>query len=557
MQVLFLCVLSTLVFEGNAAEDSNCADRIDDDFWQKQFLLNKKRFETHAFASDGVSFAKKRAKNVIAFIGDGMGISTITASRIFNGQRLDKTKDLKNVECGADYQFDFEKRMPYMGLQKTYNLDRQTPDSASTASAMFDGHKTGHFSLNDGHDCDHKHETILEYAKRLGKRTGLVTTTHLMHATPAATYACIDVRWKYAEVAKQFLNAVKNGTIDVALGGGSDVKFEITDKNLTDLGATPVKATQVQNDAVPKGKLPLVGLFSPESMPYIDQRDRATQPNLEEMTQFAVHALSENNDNGFFLLVEAGRIDQAHHANLAQRALLETAEFDRSFKNAYDELVKMDQLDDTLMVLTADHSHQFVLGSYSDIGTSLFDFLKEEDWKKNEYSRSMYPTLPWLPVTYVTGPGGNWTDLLKERNDTHQLDYSLPSFIQTKTAHHAGEDVAIFARGPQGHLASGVHEQTDMFHMMKAAFDFEEKVGKASTAKVSPPDLTLCKSKPATKSLADTEESLTRRVLFGIIIFQTVVIAISFIALYLADSRVTRLQKLQNHSDTELLETKS
>ena len=68
------------------------------------------------------------------------------------------------------------------------------------------------------------HETILEYAKRLGKRTGLVTTTHLMHATPAATYACIDVRWKYAEVAKQFLNAVKNGTIDVALGGGSDVK---------------------------------------------------------------------------------------------------------------------------------------------------------------------------------------------------------------------------------------------------------------------------------------------------------------------------------------------
>lgn len=89
-----------------------------------------------------------------------------------------------------------------------------------------------------------------------------------------------------------------------------------------------------------------------------------------------------------------------------------------------------------------------------------------------------------MPLSYVTGPGGKWQDLNETRNETlnrfEAIDFQFPSFVRTRSATHAGEDVAIFARGPQSHLVSGSHEQSDIYYVMKEAFEFEIREQKVS-----------------------------------------------------------------------------
>jgi len=556
--VLQFAICSTTAAGGR----ENCGEEITKKFWRETFQDNAKRLREHETDSDGKSYRRRRAKNIIVLVGDGMGISTITAARIFNGQRLDKVRNMEDVQCGAEYAFEFERVMPFSGMSKTYNLDFQSPDSASTASAMFSGHKTGHYQLNDGDNCDNRHETIAEYAKGLGKRVGLVTTTHIMHATPAALYACERVRWHTPNITKQFEHAIKSRSIDVALGGGSDF-FKNTD--FQGLGAVRVDAKQVRERAIPDRSKPIVGDLSGEEMPFIDER--TNHPSLEQMAEFALDVVAEDNSKGFFLMIEAGRIDQAHHKNFAQRALLEMAEFDRTVKVVYDELVRREILDDTLIILTADHSHQFVLGSYSSMGQSLFDPLPMKQWKTGSWTQSnsnflpRYPTAPWLPVSYVTGPGGNWTDIEDEarQNLTHAVDYSVPAFIETKSATHSGEDVAIFARGPQAHQVTGSHEQSDIFFMMKAAFDFDELAATQKrmdemveeildNPKVWTPER-LAKLSAANSDLAIKKSDNSNTILIVIVFAQVLLIILAVFGFLVMRRRLTQLQRNARHRD--------
>ncbi|MGH8653760.1 MAG: alkaline phosphatase [Gammaproteobacteria bacterium] len=139
---------------------------------------------------------RQRAKNVIFFVGDGMGVSTVAAARILEGQQMGKP--------GEENSLFFEK-LPYVALSKTYSWDQQTSDSAPTTTAMVTGYKACESMLAVDHttaryECDPEViaskslETILEQAAHAGKHTGVVTTARLTHATPAANYAHTAVR---------------------------------------------------------------------------------------------------------------------------------------------------------------------------------------------------------------------------------------------------------------------------------------------------------------------------------------------------------------------------
>jgi alkaline phosphatase len=182
----------------------------------------------------------KRAKNVILFVGDGMGISTVTAARIFEGQQ-------KGLD-GERNKLAFEK-LPYVALSKTYSTNQQTSDSAPTMTAMVAGVKTndGILSLNQSVARSepsntviqaNKVATILEQAEASGRATGIVSTARITHATPAATYAHTPNRdWEAnanlpaaavtggaKDIAAQMIDNFGAGAIgdglEVALGGG-------------------------------------------------------------------------------------------------------------------------------------------------------------------------------------------------------------------------------------------------------------------------------------------------------------------------------------------------
>ena len=175
------------------------------------------------------------AKNVILFVGDGMGIATVTAARILDGQL--------RGESGEENQLSFEK-FPYVALSKTYTVDQQTPDSAPTMTAMVTGVKTNDrtisvdqfvkFAEPDGATVkQHALKTVLEMAEEKGLSTGVVTTTRVTHATPAACYAHIAERdWEgdkelpagatVPDIARQLVEFPFGNGLEVALGGGRE-----------------------------------------------------------------------------------------------------------------------------------------------------------------------------------------------------------------------------------------------------------------------------------------------------------------------------------------------
>ncbi len=465
-----------------------------------------------------------RAKNVILFLGDGMGISTVTAARILEGQQRGMG--------GEENQLSFEK-MPYVALSKTYSANQQTSDSAPTMSAIVSGIKTndGLISVNERVArgdfravAANKMKTILERAVERGMATGVVTTTRITHATPAACYAhSPDRDWEadadqpdaaneagFPDIARQLMESSREDNLEVALGGGR-AKFmprnahdpEYPDKSgerrdgrdLTkEWQARYPKSAYVWNkaqfDAIdPKQVRHLLGLFQPSHMQFEHDRakDVAGEPSLSEMTGKAIDILTQN-QKGFFLMVEGGRIDHAHHAGNAYRALTDTIEFARAVKLA------MDRTDprDTLIIVTADHSHTFTIAGYPRRGNPILGKVVEANRPTKEYALDALGE-PYTTLGYVNGPGYTGSSVTQPegskkfphhgpgfhgitngRPDLTNVDTTAPDYMQESTLPmesetHGGEDVAIYARGPQAHLIRGVIEQNVIYHVMAEA----------------------------------------------------------------------------------------
>ncbi|PSN34159.1 hypothetical protein C0J52_10039, partial [Blattella germanica] len=438
-----------------------------------------------------------RAKNVVVFVGDGMGMATVTAARIYKGQRAGRS--------GEEHRLSWE-LFPTVGLSKTYNVDKQVPDSAGTATALFTGVKSKYYMLGlDSRapfgDCDPRVNerarlaSIMQWAQDAGKHTGLVTTTRVTHATPAALYAHSNHRdWEcdseipfrlrdcVKDIARQLVEDGPGKHFKVVLGGGQrqfgiplTAEYDPDDDSCNrtdDLNLLPEwlrgkRNAVFVNDtgslrAVDAASVEhLLGLFSPGHMPYALERDQGPQgsPSLLDMTAKALQVLSKA-ESGFVLMVEGGRIDHGHHANYARMAMHETSELD----DAVAHVAALTDPRDTLLVVTADHSHAFTINGYPKRGNDILGFANKSA------AEGLYETL-----TYANGPGfdthrgdgGNgslWRRATQEERQSPRYRHFAPFYLEDET--HGGEDVPVYSRGPSAHLLSGTFEENYVAHVV-------------------------------------------------------------------------------------------
>ncbi len=463
------------------------------------------------------------AKNIILFVGDGMGVSTVTATRIFS--------------VGVDGQLVMD-QMPFTALSRTYTPDHITPDSAGTMSAMMTGVNTnsgiigldatterGDFN-NDGDGM--APWTLLEMAKHQGMKVGVVTTARVTHATPAACYAHINERNHETDIALQSLptdqsyNWRLEGGLDVLMGGGrrffvpagtTDEEGESGSRSdgrdlrveFQNAGYTYVW-NQNQFNTLTGQDLPVLGLFDRSHMKWEYDRplDVGGEPSLSEMTQKAVDLLqnASNNDEGYFLMVESGRIDHAHHAGNAFRAMVDTENFDQAIGAVLSQV----DLENTLVIVTADHSHVFSLAGYPMVAASKLPYAPKS--VPTEYANAPFDGIlntvfninnagdvfeaadrdgvPYTILGYVNGPGYRDSARTNPRFDsfpgldgnvpssTNDPEYRQEAAVPRSSETHAGEEVAIYAVGPQSFQFHGTVKNTRIFEVMRNALELNQ-----------------------------------------------------------------------------------
>jgi alkaline phosphatase len=449
-----------------------------------------------------------RAKNVILFIGDGNGVGTNYATRLYMGQQ--------NGMLGEEYVLPYE-AFPNLALVKTYNINAQTPDSAPTAGAMNTGVKQVFNTINLNENAVHEDcaseagnqlKTFSEIVSEDGKAVGVVTTARLTHATPAAVYAktanrdwegevpegCTDSK----DIALQLFEAMQAGTVDLAMGGGrrffapdgtmsnEDTKGRRTDgRNLIEeaksAGTQYAWNTETAGGLNLDGTTPILALFEDSHMKYEHDRADDDEPTLTEMTRMAIEHLSKNED-GYYLEVEAGRIDHANHDGNAFRAVTDGVEFAKAVALA-DELTNDE---DTLIIVTADHEHAIAFNGYCGRGSPILGLcmgIAKGQVEHNGEPLTGQDGKPYTVIGYLNGPG---SVLIKQGDDTYfgtrpnvtQEIATDPEYLQQATIPmssetHSGEDVAVYAKGPWSHLFDGTVEQNYIFHVMNHAVNAE------------------------------------------------------------------------------------
>lgn len=415
-------------------------------------------------------------KNIIVFIGDGMGISTITAGRIFIGQE----KGLP----GEEYQLSFDK-FPQLALIKTYNTNAQVPDSAGTATAILSGYKTniGAVNVRPNENIDTMFlegcggdtlPTLTDKAKAAEKSVGIISTARLTHATPAVMYAHSVSRDIEAEkdlqapfdyegcqsISQQLIES----DVDIALGGG---RKEFTDAQVSAWAGT-FATTDTEMTSAPATER-LLGLFTASHMTFEADRAGTTEPSLAEMTTFTMDRLASDSD-GYVMMVEAGRIDHAHHGSNAYRALKDLQALDEAVAAAVAKAG-----DDTLILVTADHSHVFTMAGYPARGNPILGLVRPVDRETGRAAENYEldeDGKPYTTLGYHNGPNVREadSDVLTD-NMVQAPDYRQQTAVRLRSETHAGEDVALYATGPGAARFNGVMEQDEIGQILAELLD--------------------------------------------------------------------------------------
>jgi len=411
-------------------------------------MLQKPRFFTVVLLFLLFIPRSSEAKNVIFFIGDGMGPAYVTAARYEKNYREGKALLLgkKRAKLWMD-------RFPYTGIVQTYPVDDIVTDSAASATAMATGHKTKNKVISrdvKGKDL----LTIAEKAKKMGKAVGIVTTTEITHATPAAFYAHVARRDKSEKIGRQLLET----EFDVFLGGGAGVfqkgKLKKGLEEAVKEGKFKVVRTKKELLALdPRKKQRVLGLFSEKHMTYVlEKKETSTEPTLVEMMEFALKALSRH-PGGFFLMVEGGRIDHGGHDARADLVLEETLHFDEAVGVVYQAMATKKyglSVQNTLTVVTADHETAgLAINGYLNHGESLLGkkglsskIIRDSDGKL----QASFPVL-----SFSTGPG------------------SLGTPTGLSSASHTAVDVHVYGYGRMSDNIRGTMENTDFFDLFVKA----------------------------------------------------------------------------------------
>jgi len=480
--------------------------------------------------------AHRPAKNIILFVGDGMGPVTVTAARIYAGQ--------KQGHSGEEHTLAFE-TLPHSALVKTYNVDQQVSDSAGTMTAIITGVKTNAGMISVGPEttrgvCGSGPElmTALEYAELAGMATGVVSTARITHATPAATYAksperdyesdadadsmskpgdCKDIATQLIELDQREYpqHARQIDGIEVVLGGGRRNFLPAAAGGRRQDGHDLIKRWQQRNPdghyvstgsalaqleaASDQGRL--LGLFSDSHMAY--ELDRAShadidEPTLAAMTAAAIRRLQTDAD-GFVLHVEAGRIDHAHHATNPIRALEDVLALDAAVARA----LQLTDAEETLIIVTADHSHVISMAGYPTRGNPILGKVMGNDMQGQPLGEPKLDAdgYPYTTLGYINGigfaqlPGMRTADAIygladhdadalpRGRVDLRAVDttaegFHPPTLVPLGGETHGGEDVAVYASGPGSSLLDGVIEQHVIYHVMNLAARLEQRAGR-------------------------------------------------------------------------------
>lgn len=455
-----------------------------------------------------------RAKNLILFIGDGMGISTTAVARIYKAQEINKPVHEVKLAWEA---------MPHSALAKTYSSDYQTSDSAATATALYSGVKTRQtlIGLNEkvspkkcNTQAGNELKNIFDYAREEKKWTGMITTTRLTHATPASAfaYSCHrdwesddkqkDANLTEAEMRKcpdiaKYLVHERNKDMRVWLGGGRRYfrNASIEDEEYPNTFGRRLSGNLIEDwkqkfekqkgkyvwnlkqfkEMDPKNTDYLLGLFEPDHMKFEAQRKRETgneekrEPSVKEMVEKSIKLLERNNE-GYVLVVEGGRIDHAHHNNLAAYSVLDTLALNEAVEAA-EALTKEEE---TLIIVTSDHSHTFSLGGYATMKNPVLGV--NDGWVDGWIAEDK---LNYTNVGYANGPGfmhpntrnGDYNATRKNpvNEDVLDEDYAHDSLVPLDSETHGGEDVGIYAKGPMAHLFHTTHEQHYIPHVAMRA----------------------------------------------------------------------------------------
>nr|UYX71625.1 membrane-bound alkaline phosphatase [Culex quinquefasciatus] len=439
---------------------------------------------------------KNIAKNIILFLGDGMSISTVAMARVYAG--------------GEEKRLAFEE-FPHIGMSKTYCVNYQVPDSACTATAYLTGVKGNYETIGvnakvPSYDCEaeldestHTH-SIAKWAMDAGKDAGLVTTTRVTHASPAGVYAHTANRDRendnevskdgcdplvVKDVAQQLVHGETGKRLKVVMGGGRreflsstldpetgkkgkrkdkrDLIQEWLDQEVQGENRTYVWNRDDLLQVDPQRTTRLLGLFEPTHCAYnLDRvhKDLDQEPTLAEMVDKATDILSKS-ENGFFLFVEGGRIDHGHHDNYAKYALDEAVQFSEAIALARSKFSE----EDTLIVVTSDHSHSVSFSGYAGRGGDIFG----SGGKGSD-------NLPYMTISYANGLGfyDHIDPVEKKRTDINKMDmtaddFRFPATLPVESETHGGEDVGVYASGPWSHLFTGTYEQNTIPHIMAYA----------------------------------------------------------------------------------------
>lgn len=453
------------------------------------------------------------AKNVIFFLGDGMGQPAITAARIMSkGISEGKYHGLLNMD-----------QMQNRGFVGTSGADALATDSANSMSAYMCGHKSsvnamGVYESSEEDDNAHPRvENITELVKRTrGMSVGVVTTSEVQDATPAAVWAHTRRRAEYLEIMDQSLNPEQ--APDVLMGGGMASLLPQTEEDsareddrdlrieFEDAGYAYASTRSELTDVIANAPEKVVATFHPGNLNvYLDREHSPNeevldgwddQPTLMEMTEAALEVL-QRNDNGFFLVVEGASIDKMEHPMDGPRAIYDTIEFDQALGVARQWA---EDRDDTLIVVTADHNH-----SMSIVGTHETESDDERD-ANGVYGDASFPTYedtdgdgfpddpqPSVALFYGWSNHPDHTDDFQhndrfkepalldddgvavpnpERDGDSELQQgNLP--VNQSNCVHTVEDVPIFASGPGADKFNAFVDNTEVFHHMVDALGID------------------------------------------------------------------------------------
>ncbi len=409
-------------------------------------------------------------RSAVLFIADGLGPAYVTATRLARG--------VENKALHLD-------AMPYTAIVKTGAADSPVTDSAAAATAMACGRKTDNGVLGQdatavyGKSAGRTLESIATRAGRRGLGVGIVTTTRVTHATPAAFYASHHDRDREEEIARQALAA----DLDLLLGGGRATFRKALSVGESDLGKAVLDrgwrlATGFDGLQVAAGTEDRVlGLFSESHLPYEPERRKmaveaagpagargsaagapgsSAVPSLAEMTVWAIDRLKQGG-RPFLLVVEGGRPDHAGHENWALTLLDEVAAFDDAVGAA---LARLDPAT-TMVLATGDHETGGLAISSDPGGGS--------GPRSADIPAGHVRAAPDAILTFATGPGTRQ----RAGRAPHGAGDLAPSTIHEDHASHTAVDVPLYAWGAGAEQVHGTLENTAIYFLLRG--HFEEK----------------------------------------------------------------------------------